>query len=86
MAPSAAIRRRRRGSAVSRGRAEESSSARSGRPCSSLGDCADDPARIAGGEHGVRDISRHDAAGSDHGSRADPDARENDGPAADPYV
>jgi hypothetical protein len=43
---------------------------------------ADFSTRIACGEYGFGDISRHDAAGSKHGSRADPYARENDCAAA----
>ena len=31
----------------------------------------DDPARIAGGEDACRDVAGHDAAGADHGARAD---------------
>src|SRR5262245_448397 len=52
----------------------------------SLSDRADYPARVARGEYGVRDISRDDTAGADHGSRSDADAGENDRSATDPHV
>ena len=52
----------------------------------SVANCADHSTRIARGEYGVGDIPRHDAAGSDHGTRPDPYARENNRAAADPDV
>jgi hypothetical protein len=45
-------------------------------PCL-LSNRADDSAWIACGEYGIGNISRHDAAGVDNGSRANPYAGEN---------
>src|SRR6188474_2707350 len=47
---------------------------------------AQHPARVAGGQHALRDVPGDDAAGSDDGARADLHARQDDCASADPDV
>jgi hypothetical protein len=49
-------------------------------------DFPNQPTRIPGSEHAVRDVPRDDASGPDYRLRADIHARANDRPAADPHI
>ena len=52
----------------------------------SVGDLAKHTARIANGDDACRDVSRDDAACSDHGALTDGDATEDRHRAADPHI